>query len=181
MLFSIFVIGTVRVGGASMQPTLHDGDRALVLRLDAWLHRAGVGRFQVGEIVFFPDPTVEPRPWRPWLDRHLLIKRIVAGAGDRVGLSNGTLMVNGAARPEPYLEGVFRGRSSLPELALRGGEVYVLGDNRAPLASRDSRSFGAIASSSLAGRALLVFWPLLRHTPDGWRWNPHVLLASARD
>lgn len=176
MLISIFGVGTVRVSGTSMQPNLHDGDHALVLRFDAWLHRAGLGNYQPGDVVFFPDPSV-PRTGlaRLWLDRHLLIKRIAAGAGQRVSVRDGVLYVDGAPRPEPYLQGAYLGRSSTPATQLPQGEVYVLGDNRAPLASLDSRSFGPLDSRSLEGRAVAVFWPLFRRTPSGWRWNPHLL------
>ncbi|MBX3143057.1 MAG: S26 family signal peptidase [Trueperaceae bacterium] len=34
--------------------------------------------------------------------------------------------------------------------------VYVLGDNRVPLASRDSRSFGTVPVGSLRGRVVLA-------------------------
>lgn len=45
--------------------------------------------------------------------------------------------------------------------AAEDGTVYVLGDNRAPLASRDSRSFGPVPVTSLRGRVVLSLprWP----------------------
>lgn len=180
MLISVFGFGTVRVSGRSMQPNLHDGDRALVLRFDAWLHRAGIGQYRPGDIVFFPDPTAPATGWHIWLNRHLLIKRIAAGPNARVGLHDGVLYVNGARHDESYLAGAYLGDATSPDVVVPPGEVYVLGDNRAPLASLDSRSFGSVASPTLEGRAVLVFWPLFRHTDAGWRWNPHRLKRDGR-
>jgi len=54
--------------------------------------------------------------------------------------------------------------------------VFVIGDNRAPLASRDSRVFGPVPLGQVAGRAAWVVWPWLRPDADGgWRWNPRGL------
>lgn len=173
LLISAFGVGTVAVHGHSMQPTLHDGDVALVFRADAWLHRLGVGAYVAGDVVYFPDPTRHGRGLARWFGRSLLIKRIVAGPGERVGVSEGRLVVDGAARPEPYLDAAYRGLSTVPPLLVPEGEVYVLGDNRHPLASFDSRSFGPVPAASLQGRAMLVVWPLVRRGASGWTWNVH--------
>lgn len=170
-LVGVFAVGVVAVHGHSMEPTLHDGERALVLRGGAWLHRFGVGAFHPGDIVFFPDPEAPRRGVLGLLDRHLLIKRIVAGPGDSVGLEDGRLVVDGRPRAETYLGDAFRGLATLPPARVPQGRVYVMGDNRHPFASLDSRSFGPIAASSIEGRAVLVVWPLLRRTATGWHWN----------
>jgi hypothetical protein len=58
----------------------------------------------------------------------------------------------------------------------------VLGDNRGPLGSRDSRVFGPVAAASVSGRAALVVWPPLRRDAEGSLvWNVRRLrLAAAR-
>jgi signal peptidase I len=40
------------------------------------------------------------------------------------------------------------------------GDVFVMGDNRCD--STDSRTFGAIPTSSIVGRAFAIIWPLSR-------------------
>lgn len=54
------------------------------------------------------------------------------------------------------------GPSRFGEADVMPGEVAVLGDNAE--ASTDSRSWGAVPFASVAGRALLVYWP-----PRRWR------------
>jgi len=178
LLFSLFIAGVVVVHGHSMEPTLHNDERVLVLRTGAWLQWLGWKEFAPGDIVFFPDPTRSPSGISRLLGRHLLIKRIVAGPRQRVAMRAGVLYVDGEARTEPYLAGAFRGLGSVPPTRVPAGHVYVMGDNRRPTASFDSRSFGPVPTGSIEGRAILVVWPLLRRTPHGWRWN--VRLLSAR-
>jgi len=179
LLLSVFVLGVVRVEGHSMEPTLHDGDRVLVLRTGAWLQRLGLGGFRPGDIVFFPDPTVHGGPARWLLGGHLLIKRIVAGPGREVALLRGRVLVDGRVLSEPYLRGAFRGAASIPPMRVPRSHDYVMGDNRHPLASFDSRSFGPVPAGSILGRAVLVVWPLLRRTPEGRRWNVHAVAPPA--
>lgn len=174
-LFSFFVAGVVSVHGHSMEPTLHNGERALVLRTGTWLHRLGIGSYQPGDIVFFPDPADPARGLGGLLGQHLLIKRIVAGPGTTVSLQAGALYVDGRPRREPYLAGAFHGLSSTRTFRVPSGDVFVMGDNRRPLASFDSRSFGPVPQSSIEGRAVLVVWPLVRRTARGWRWNVRLL------
>jgi len=178
LLFSLFIAGVVVVHGHSMEPTLHNDERVLVLRTGPWMQRLGWEAFAPGDIVFFPDPTRKAAGVARLLSRHLLIKRIVAGPGQRVDMHAGVLYVDGEARREPYLAGAFRGLGNVPATRVPAGDVYVMGDNRRPTASFDSRSFGPVPAGSVEGRAVLVVWPLLRRTADGWRWN--VRLLSAR-
>ncbi len=175
LLFSVFVAGVVVVHGHSMEPTLHNDERVLVVRTGAWLQRLGGQPFASGDIVFFPDPTRATTGLSGLVSRHLLIKRIVAGPGQRVGMRAGVLYVDGRTRPEPYLVGAFHGLGSVRATRVPRGHVYVMGDNRRPTASFDSRSFGPVPSTSIEGRALLVVWPLFRRTASGWRWNVRAL------
>lgn len=175
LLVSFFVAGVVVVHGHSMEPTLHNGERVLVLRTGAWLHRFGLGSYRPGDIVFFPDPSRKETGLDRILGKHLLIKRIVAGPGDTVAMRAGELLVDGRPRPERYLAGAFRGVGSVPRIRIPPGHVFVMGDNRRPTASFDSRSFGPVAAGSIEGRAVLVIWPLVRRGRHGWRWNVRLL------
>ena len=75
--------------------------------------------------------------------------------------------------------GAFRGAASIPPMRVPRSHDYVMGDNRHPLASFDSRSFGPVPAGSILGRAVLVVWPLLRRTPEGRRWNVHAVAPPA--
>ena len=153
LIVTTFGVSTVAIEGDSMAPTLADGDRVLVPRYETWLHRLGFGAFRPGDVVYFPDPLGDG-PFRPHL-----IKRIVAEGGDTVAMRNGVLYVDERPQPEPYLPETWRAPVDLAPVVVPEGHVFVLGDNRSPLGSIDSRRFGPIAVTHIAGRAALVLWP----------------------
>jgi len=173
-LVATFGFTTVRVEGDSMNPTLIDGERAFVPRYEVWLARAGGHAWQLGDIVYFTPPDREMRDTAFTLrNDQWVIKRVVAVGEAQVRLIHGDVWVDGERLNEPYLQdaptrlGVHAGEQRVPE-----GALYVLGDNRAPLASRDSRVFGSVPSERIAGRAAWVVWPLWRTTKEGaLAWN----------
>lgn len=172
-----FGFTTVGVDGTSMTPTLHDGDRAWVPRYETWLVRLGLRDWTPGDVVYFRPPGAAPRTWIERLTGGpFLIKRVVAVAGQTVELRRGRLWVDGVGVAEPYLAG---GPMTVPSLAptvVPSDHLYVLGDNRSPLASRDSRAFGPVPLDQVAGRASWVLWPPWRSDADGRRsWNVHRL------
>lgn len=170
-LLVTFVVSGVAISGDSMEPTLQDGERALVPRYETWLHRAGIGAFAAGDIVYFPSPEQERGAICPWFCTHL-IKRIVAVSGDTVEMKEGRVLVNGRALLEPYLQGRWHGSFSHPPLTVPKEHVFVLGDNRVPYGSFDSRSFGPVPTGRLEGRVSLVIWPVLRRDGRGsWHLN----------
>jgi signal peptidase I len=143
MLVQFFLIKPFTIHQVSMQPTLQEGDRILLNRL-AYRFRDEAP----GDIVVFHSPINASED---------LVKRIVAVAGDKVAISDGTLYVNGEAQEEPYLmEQDVSG--DMPETTIPVGHVFVMGDNRNN--SGDSRLFGPVPMDSIIGRAFVVYWPL---------------------
>lgn len=123
-----FVIVTVY--GASMEPTIADGDRVLVRQLTG-------PQPAVGSIVAIaplqpdgqPVPASEPVSGRLWL-----IKRVAAVAGDRVPAGLDPALSDRAGEPVP------------------AGAMIVLGDNRAD--SIDSRHLGFLSADRVRGVVL---------------------------
>lgn len=166
LLVRAFVVETFRVQGWSMQPTLQNGERLLVDKLAVRL-----GGLHAGEIVVLrpplPAPAAEVRagiaqaacasaPATP----EDFVKRIVAVGPATVDLRDGYLYVDGRRRAEPYLPAGWRDQFSSPApVHLSRGQVYVLGDHRAD--SEDSRCFGPVAASAVAGVGQLIWWPLV--------------------
>jgi signal peptidase I len=141
LLLAVSVSEPFTVRSSSMAPTLHTGDQILAERLTPRF-----GHLERGDLVVFRAPAT----------RALLVKRVVALAGDRVGLADGRLVVNGHRRPEAYVDlasvdGVYFGPEVVP-----AGSVFVMGDDRAD--SVDSRDFGPVALDRVLGRVLWRLW-----------------------
>lgn len=145
MLVQAFIVKPFTIHQVSMQPTLLEGDRILLNRLSYHFRDP-----ESGDIIVFHSPVTEGED---------LVKRVVAVAGDRVEIRDGSLYVNGERRVEPYLmEQDFRGE--LEETLVPEGMVFVMGDNRNN--SGDSRYFGPIDNESIIGCAFCVYWPIGR-------------------
>ena len=140
------------VSGASMYPTLHNGDRMVLSKV------GDIHRFDV-VILKAPDENVE------------YIKRVIGMPGDKVEMKNGVLYINGKKVDQPFIntetlakQTVFMddftlesltGESKVPE-----GKYFVLGDNRG--VSKDSRMIGFIDRSAIEGKAVFTIWPFGR-------------------
>jgi signal peptidase I len=138
-----FVAEPLRVRSDSMSPTLRPGDQVLISKVGARVHSP-----HRHDIIVLSSPA----------DHKLLIKRVAAIAGDRVGIADGVLVVNGRPVHESYVvhrtvDGAYFGPVRVPP-----GDVFVLGDNRA--VSIDSRTFGPVPVGLIKGRVLTRLWPL---------------------
>ncbi|HZJ08528.1 MAG TPA: signal peptidase I [Trueperaceae bacterium] len=144
-----FVVTAARVTGRSMEPTLHDGDLVLLARpaLDrSTLRRAG---YEVGDVVAVSAPN----------DVGLVLKRVIAVGPVSVAMTDGVVTVAGEVVEVGASDG-YAGSSDLPALRVTSDELFVLGDNRRPLASNDSRTFGPVDASAVRSRMIARLpWP----------------------
>jgi signal peptidase I len=135
------LVEPVTIKQVSMEPTLVGGDTVLVAKWCRWATGWGSG-----DVVALRAPD----------DGALVVKRIVATAGQRVGLRDGRLAVDGRAAPSDAvsdaLDGVYFGPVRVPPRT-----VFVMGDNRAR--SVDSRAFGSVGEDSIMGCVVGVAWP----------------------
>ena len=143
----------VRVKGRSMEPSLCDGDLAVVFVRQ--LPRAS-SRTPLEKVVLLAQRPEE-----------LILKRIVAVGGDRIRLEHGGLVRNGEPVAESYACGADyfetwpygSHEGAQASFKVPAGEVFVMGDNRT--SSSDSRVFGSISMSSLRGTVAMTL-PTLR-------------------
>lgn len=140
LLLRAYVFTFARVEGASMTPTLQDGQYVLVDRLGLRL---------------WPVRRQDVVLLKPEGEAHTLVKRVVGLGGDQVEWVNGRLLINGSPLKEPYVQNA--DDTHFPAVFVPQGMVYVLGDNRAN--SRDSRVMGCIPARLLIGRAAAACWP----------------------
>lgn len=85
----------------------------------------------------------------------VLLKRVVALAGDVVEVRDGHVLINGVPEDVANASFAFGGGPDFGPARVPEGELLVLGDNRGN--SRDGRSFGFVPASHVLGRALGVF------------------------
>ena len=140
------------VSGASMYPTLHNGDRMVLSKV------GDIHRFDV-VILKAPDENVE------------YIKRVIGMPGDTIEMKSGVLFINGKKVEQPFIntealakQTVFMDDFTLESLTgeskVPAGKYFVLGDNRG--VSKDSRMIGFIDRSAIEGKAVFTIWPFGR-------------------
>ncbi len=81
---------------------------------------------------------------------------------------------------DPLPESIIRASFDRPvrfvsNIHLPEGYYFVMGDNRTLGGSEDSRIFGPLKGTQIAGPATFVWWPLVRKTEQGYRLNLRVL------
>jgi signal peptidase I len=125
-------LGTFRVEGGSMQPTLAPGDLLFVSKLDVTGARirelfgsSDSCALRRGDLVVFRLPE------NPSL---VLVKRVLGTPGDRVAVDGFDAVVP-------------------------PGALFVIGDNRAPNASIDSRQWGYLPCANVIGRVITRLLP----------------------
>lgn len=145
MIVRWMAVEPIRITSASMEPTLHQGDHVLVNKLAYKFDDPRRGDL----VVFAPAKSGE-----------MLAKRVVAVGGDRVGLEDGFLVVNGRRPDEPYVDhelvdSIYFGPVEVPKRS-----VFVMGDRRDN--SEDSRALGPIRLDLVVGRVEARVWPVGR-------------------
>lgn len=137
-LVILFVGRPYVVNGSSMEPTLHTGDRVFVVkyRLNTTPDR--------DDVVVLRDVAGSPE---------MLIKRIIAIAGDKISVQKDRIVVNDKYEHRSTNQG-----ASTPYTRLvPDGQVFVMGDNESH--SYDSRVFGPVSMKKVMGKAVVIFWP----------------------
>lgn len=132
-----------------MEPNFEDGEYLIIDQLSYRFREP-----RRGEVVVFRYPR-QPSQF--------FIKRIIGLPGERVQISDGTVVIyndrhqQGVVLDEStYLEPTVRTGGQV-DLQLGTEEYFVLGDNRP--ASSDSRSWGELGADSIVGRTWIRAYP----------------------
>ncbi len=149
LIIRTFVVQAFKIPTGSMRPTLIEGDRILVNKF--------IYKFrdpERGDIIVFRSPEDKKKDF---------IKRLVALPGEKIEISNGSILIHGKAvegdsvlRERYYYNRGDYGRKG-QELGVPENAYYVLGDNS--ISSRDSRYWGFLPEKYLEGKAFLIYWP----------------------
>lgn len=131
----------LQITGASMEPTLIDGQFVVAVKNDD---------FEAGDITAF------------YYNNKILIKRVIAGAGDWVNIdAQGNVSVNGELLEEPYLQEKSLGECNI-ELPYQvpDGRVFVMGDDRAISLDSRTTAVGCISKEQVLGQVVFRVWPM---------------------
>jgi signal peptidase I len=136
----------IEVTGASMNPTLYDGEQVLTLDL--------FYKPQAGDVIAFRAENYDPGK--------ILVKRVIATEGQEVSIDfeKGVVFVDGEPLDEPYTaEPIYTMLDYVGPQTVPTGCVFVLGDNRN--ASNDSRtsSIGMVDEGLILGKVFAVASP----------------------
>jgi len=154
ILIGLFIVTFIAqrtiVDGSSMLPTLHHGDQLIVEKISP-----RIGKLNKGDIVTLYIPEYLEK------GKEYVVKRIVAMENDIVEIKDGKVYVNDEELKEDYINGSLTNdvNPDYSKITVPKGCVYVLGDNRLPHASLDSRSFGPINAKKVMGRVLVRYYP----------------------
>ncbi|SHE28362.1 signal peptidase I [Tissierella praeacuta DSM 18095] len=147
ILIKAFIFNTTYVLGNSMYPTLHEKDRLFANKVS--LYFKGPSR---GDVIVLKAPDDPVKDY---------IKRVIGIEGDLVEIKDGKVYVNGSLLNEPYLvNDSYTHIYDEDTWKVPKGQVFVLGDNRAEGASKDSRYFGCVSVKSIKGITGFRYFPV---------------------
>ena len=161
IFLTAFVFQSYEVDGPSMQTTLQNRDRLIVLKVPRTIARITHHAYipNRGDVIIFSHPDVGDTG-----GAKQLIKRVIALPGERVVVKDGVVTVYNQAHPDgfspdktlPY-GNVITDTIGDVDLTVPEGEVFVCGDNRSN--SLDSRYFGTVPANNIVGKLGLRVYP----------------------
>ncbi len=150
MIIYMLFFRVVVVEGASMNDTLVDGDRLVLLSNTLYQ------KPEQGDIIVASKNSFR--------GGECVVKRVIATEGQEVNIAGGIVYVDGVALDEPYIDpavptlvGQYH-HMTFP-LIVDEGKVFVLGDNRDESLDSRSMELGLIDERQILGKAILLLMP----------------------
>lgn len=131
-----YCVEIIIISGNSMAPTLKDGQILLANYIAFTPER--------GDIVIYEDHGVP------------IIKRVIGLPGESIEITNGQVIANGIPLYEEYTNGLPR---DLESVTVPDDSYFLVGDNRIPGKSRDSRdpAVGPIEENALKEKRFFLY------------------------
>ena len=168
VLLNAFVFQTFNVEGASMETTMYTGDRLIVNRLPVTMSKLQNKNYtpKRGQIIVFKNPNYNSSLGKD----EYIVKRVIAFAGERVTVKNGTTTVYNKENPNGFNPDstVNKNESGQPtsgnvDAVVPKGTIFVMGDHRQGNYSCDSRNcMGSIPLYDIVGPVGLRIFPFTK-------------------
>ncbi len=168
VLLNAFVFQTFNVEGASMETTMYTGDRLIVNRLPVTMSKLQNKNYtpKRGQIIVFKNPNYNASLGKD----EYIVKRVIAFAGERVTVKNGTTTVYNKENPNGFNPDstVNKNEPGQPtsgnvDTVVPKGTIFVMGDHRQGNYSCDSRNcMGSIPLYDIVGPVGLRIFPFTK-------------------
>lgn len=148
-----FIFQTSYVDGSSMYPTFEDGDLLIVKKYENIISPK---KYTRGDIIIFSPPIKN--------NKKLYIKRVIGLPGDKISIEEGKIYINDTPLNESYIEDdMYTEAIHLAEpYIISEDELFVVGDNRQPGGSIDSRTFGDVPFKNVVGKVSYRVFPFTK-------------------
>jgi signal peptidase I len=123
-----------------MEPTFKNGDKILIFK---YAYR--FSEPQRGDIVLVKA------------EDKVFVKRIIALPGEKIEIADGKVKINDEILYESYVKEIHTYGDQ--RVFLQDKQYFVLGDNREPNKSIDSRELGPITRKNILGKVIATFSP----------------------
>ncbi len=151
LLVKKYVITTFIVDGISMYPTLDggagdkmEGSSESARTNGEVLYLNKIANIKRGDIVVFDSEAL----------KQVLVKRVIAIAGDHLQIIDNIVYLNGQKLDEGYIrEGSMIGNGNV-DVTIQEGYIFCMGDNRNH--STDSRAFGVVSLNKVIGKCFMI-------------------------
>ena len=163
LILHFFVFQAYHVLGTSMNPTLQQTDYLIISKVS--YTEALIGRAFHKDSLYLPKRNQIIVFHYPKDPSEIFIKRVIGEPGDHIVIKNGAVTLYTKDHPEGYDPDTSfeaAGTTTLIDTdeVVQPGNVFVMGDNRTPGGSYDSREWGQLPSSYIIGNAVLRLLPL---------------------
>ena len=146
IVIAVIFFPVMRIYGSSMAPTIKEGEIVVSLK---------GSKFKTGDVIAF------------YYNNKVLVKRVICGPGDWITIrEDGTVVINGHVKDEPYLIDKAFGICDLDfPYQIPASQYFVMGDQRSVSVDSRSSTVGCISEEQIVGRIIFCVWPI-----SGIRW-----------